>query len=67
MAFVPELDELIVINFPDVPFTLNEVVIVLVVEAGRVSVLALVTSEKLIVEKVLAPVITSAPVDPATV
>jgi hypothetical protein len=67
VAATPALDEFIVISLPEVPLTLNALVIVVVVLAGKVNVLALVTSLKLIVPKVLAPVITKVPVDPATV
>ena len=61
------MEALTVISLPEVPLTLKLLVIVVVVAEVRVRVRALVTSEKLMVPKVLEPVMTSAPVDPATV
>lgn len=56
-----------VISFPAVPLTLNALVIVVVVAAVKASVRALEASEKLIVLKVFEPVMSSSPVEPATV
>ena len=66
VAAVDVVLELIVINLPAVPFTLK-LVNVVVVAAGNVTVRALLASEKLKVVNVLAPVTTSAPVEPGIV
>lgn len=65
---VVEADERdIVINLPLVPFTLKFVRIVVVEPPANCSVRAFVTSLKLMVSKLLLPVIARVPVDPATV
>lgn len=67
MCCVPGELEFIVISFPAVPFTRKVPEIVVVVDAGKVIVLALPVSENDNKVNVFAPVITSAPADEATV
>lgn len=59
--------EVSVISLVAVPLTLKAVVMVVVVPAVNFNVRALEASEKLILAKVLEPVISSSPVEPATV